>query len=225
MTGSGRGPDPALAEVLAACDRAVATIVAVAPDVVAVVGSAPERLDREGSAGGTLAEYGLDVRAGGPDRCLPLSLTVGAWLLERADGATASSRRRYVGVPTAFAPEECAELGAALVAGPERVALLVMGDGSARRTRSSPGPYDPTAEAYDTAVEAALAAADADALLTLDLATANRLWVAGRAAWQVLAGAADATGPASLEAEHLLTAAPYGVGYFVAVWRGMSRHP
>jgi hypothetical protein len=220
MMGSGRGPDPVLADVRSACDRAVATLVAAAPDEIVVVGSSLEALAYDGSAGGSLAEYGLDVRAGGSTVCLPLSLTVGAWLLDRQGvESTATWRRRYVGVPASSPSTACADLGRALAAGPDRVALLVMGDGSARRTRTSPGPYDPAAISYDETIEAALADGDTAALRALDQPTADRLWVSGRAAWQVLAGAADER-TAARNTELLLSAAPYGVGYFVAVWTG-----
>jgi hypothetical protein len=222
MMGSGRGPDPALAGVLAACETAIAALVAAEPGAIVVVGSSPHPVDSDESAGGTLGEYGVDVRAGGPDLCLPLSLTVGAWLLDRSLDLGRGSRRRYVGVPPANAPKECADLGAELVAGPDRIALLAMGDGSARRTRTSPGPYDPDAVAYDSRVETALATGDVAALLALDQPTADRLWVAGRAAWQVLAGAAA---PSAVDAELLLSAAPYGVAYFVAVWHGVTPGP
>jgi hypothetical protein len=41
------------------------------------------------------------------------------------------------------------------------------------------------------------------------------LWAAGRAPWQVLAGAA---GDSPVKAQVLYEGAPYGVGYVVATW-------
>jgi aromatic ring-opening dioxygenase LigB subunit len=115
---------------------------------------------------------------------------------------------------TSMPAEVAAQTGRDLVAGDERVALLVMGDGTARRSVSAPGYVDERAEGFDAAVAAALKTADADALLALDPHLGDELLVAGRVAWQVLAGAAGngCTG------ELLYDEAPYGVGYFVATW-------
>ena len=111
----------------------------------------------------------------------------------------------------ALTPAEVAELGRTL----GDVALLVMGDGSARRSEKAPGHFHPRAEAYDAAVAAALRDADPDALLALDPADDAELLVAGRPAWQFLAGAARG---AEWRGELHYDAAPYGVGYFVATW-------
>jgi aromatic ring-opening dioxygenase LigB subunit len=94
------------------------------------------------------------------------------------------------------------------------VGLLVLGDGSSRR----PGPAghpDERSVGYDASVRDALAAADVDALLGLDVALAAELDVSGRAAWQALAGA---TAGRSWRAELLYSDAPFGVGYHVACW-------
>ncbi|MDV9200357.1 hypothetical protein R6M67_34780, partial [Streptomyces sp. Wh19] len=58
-------------------------------------------------------------------------------------------------------------------------------------------------------------AADPDALIALDEALAYELKAAGRAPWQVLAGAAQGAG---LAGRLLYEDAPYGVGYLVAAW-------
>jgi hypothetical protein len=92
-----------------------------------------------------------------------------------------------------------------------------MGDGSACRGVKAPGYDDPRADGYDAAVARALATADAGALLGLDPVLSDQLRVAGRAPWQVLAGAATATG-GRWRGELTYDAAPYGVGYFVASW-------
>ena len=65
-----------------------------------------------------------------------------------------------------------------------------MGDGPARRARAAPHAADPEADRYDDQVAGALAAADPAALAALDPREDRPLEVAGRAAWQVLAGAA-----------------------------------
>jgi hypothetical protein len=166
-------------------------------------------------AGVSFAPYGRPVFAGGDRHELPLSLGIGAWLFDRIGSAL---DRRYVGVSPHASPAECVALGRQIVDGPARIALIVMADGSARRTSQSPGPYDPRAEPYDRHVVDALATGRADLLRDLDADLARELMVDGRAAWQVLAGAAlTVNGP--LDAHVLRAEAPYGVGYVVAVWR------
>ena len=95
-----------------------------------------------------------------------------------------------------------------------RSALLVLGDGSACRDLKAPGYLDPRAEPFDATVTKALAAADPAVLLSLDPVLADELMVAGRAPWQVLAGAAAIP----MRGEVLYDAAPYGVQYTVASW-------
>jgi hypothetical protein len=114
-------------------------------------------------------------------------------------------------MPTA----QCLRLGAELASSAPRVALVVMGDGSARKVVGVHGAPDPAAEAYDAEVAAALADADADRLAALDAALDRDLLVAGRAAWQVLAGAADGR---RLRGRLLFAAAPFDVGYLAASW-------
>jgi hypothetical protein len=98
--------------------------------------------------------------------------------------------------------------------------MLAMGDGSARRTLQSPGPYAPGAAGFDDEVKRALTAPDPEALLAIDPGLARELWVAGRAAWQVLAGAMLRSSAAWItELGH--DADPLGVGYLVV---SLKRH-
>jgi aromatic ring-opening dioxygenase LigB subunit len=97
----------------------------------------------------------------------------------------------------------------------DRVGMLVMGDGSACRSTEGPGYLDPRAEPFDAEVVEALRAGDPAGLLAIDPALAADLQAAGRAAWQVLAGASEEV---LFDAEVAYDAAPYGVGYMVAVW-------
>src|SRR5579875_2265018 len=69
---------------------------------------------------------------------------------------------------------------------------------------------------WETEQPAGLASADAARLARLDPALDAELLVAGRAAWQVLAGAA---GEARLRGRLLWAAAPYDVTYLVAAWQ------
>jgi hypothetical protein len=66
-------------------------------------------------------------------------------------------------------------------------------------------------------VRTALAAADPAGLLALDANVATELGAMGRAAWQVLAGAALAVGE-PWTGELLYSDLPFGVAYHVAVW-------
>ncbi len=208
----------------AACSDAVGVLAAARADRLVVVGPA-EPADggafKEG-APGSFAGFGVDlsVRLGAPEgegaaegRQLPPSLTVGAWLLERADWQGVPVTALGVGEP--LEPEKCLGAGRQLAASAERVALLVMGDGSACRTVKAPGYFDERAEGFDAELARMLGTADAAALGALDEEPAQSLMVSGRSSWQVLAGAAEGAG---LGGALLYEEAPYGVGYFVATW-------
>lgn len=207
-----------LDDLRAACDRAVAALLAAAPDLLVVVGGAPATREHPADAPAGLEPYGPPVRLrageGPPGRGdLPLSLALGSWLVERQAAVEVPLALQAV---AADAPADaCAALGERLAGRAERVALLAMGDASARRAERSPGYVDAAALPHDDAVAAALATADVEALLALDPAESARLLAAGRAAWQVLAGAAA---QATWRPELLAHEAPYGVGYLVASW-------
>ncbi len=160
------------------------------------------------------AAPGDAAQPSGPAPMLPLSLTIGAWLLDRQPSPP--GHVLGLAVRADAEPETCAELGAHLAGRRERLALLVLGDASACRTEQAPGYFDPRAAGYDAAVADALRRPDPDALLALDPALSAELRVAGRAAWQVLAGA---TGGRPWRGTLSYAAAPYGVGYLVAAWR------
>jgi hypothetical protein len=203
--------------VRTACDRALDELLAAEPVVVVIVGVDDMTRSYDESAWGTFAPYGepIEVSLGGPrigPATLPLSLAVGAWLLDRVGW---EGRRVGQGVADALNTEECAALGLKLAEVADRVAFLVMGDGSARRSTTAPGYLDPRAEAFDAEVVEALESGDAAALLRLDPALARELLAAGRAPWQVLAGAWGGDIP---DAQLLYAGAPYGVSYIVAVW-------
>ncbi|MGH3343930.1 MAG: hypothetical protein ACRDPK_13885, partial [Carbonactinosporaceae bacterium] len=148
-------------------------------------------------------------------------LTVGAWLLHRSARSARPARSAWRGRVSGYAVAagtssgDCRALGERLAAGPDRVALLVMGDGSARRSERAPGHVDHRAADFDASVAGALGEADPVALLGLDAVLAEELMAAGRESWQVLAGAA---GRERFAGELLYADAPYGVGYFVATW-------
>ena len=142
---------------------------------------------------------------------LPLSLTVGAWLVNRALGPRSGAIGVAVG-PVFFESRAAGQLDGAIG---ERVGLIVMGDGTARRSRAAPGYWDERAEGFDAAVLAALAAGDSAALAALDLRLAAELLCAGAPAW-VAAGVL--LSGMRMDAEVLYAEVPFGVQYIVAGW-------
>ncbi|MCX4515257.1 class III extradiol dioxygenase subunit B-like domain-containing protein [Streptomyces sp. NBC_01619] len=217
------GAAPELDAARTACADALGLLAASRPDLLIVVGPAgADELPGPYAQGtpGSFAGFGvgIGVRLGASEgpasgRALPVSLAVAAWLLDRARWADAPVEG--LGVDTAQSAERCAESGRQLAARAGRVAMLVMGDGSACRTLKAPGYLDERAAPFDAEAARALGAADLAALAALDVPLAEELKVAGRAPWQVLAGAAEG---ADLGGQLLYEDAPYGVGYFVAAW-------
>ncbi|MFE5797551.1 class III extradiol dioxygenase subunit B-like domain-containing protein [Streptomyces sp. NPDC056503] len=226
------GAAPELEAVRTHCADALGVLAAARPERLYVVGAAPEGSLGAFPAGseGSFAGFGVDhsVRLGegpGDGRPLPASLSVGAWLLsrtDRTDRADQVDRTDRAGVPVEglgvderATVEECAEAGRRLAASAERVALLVLGDGSACRTVKAPGYFDERAAGFDAEAARVLGSADVPGVLALDAGLAYELKAAGRAPWQVLAGAAEGAG---LTGRLLHEDAPYGVEYLVAVW-------
>jgi hypothetical protein len=202
-----------LARLRAACRDAVAVLLAAAPDLLVVTGGAARTAEYPAGVGGSLADFGVPFAAGAAS-ALPLSLTIGKWLLAGAGARIPPTA--WWGIASGAAPGECLRLGEKLAALAPRVALLAMGDGPGRRARGAPGAADPGADRYDDRVAAALADADPGALAALDPRQDEELFVVGRAAWQVLAGAADQGG--AFTADLRYAAAPFEVSYYVATW-------
>jgi hypothetical protein len=273
--GSAASDPPAeLRNVADAAARAVSGLADARPDLIVVVGGGAAEHEYGADASGGLHAFGVDVTVGPGEPVLPLSLTVGRWLLERAGilardeasgleaglvgagacvpgetGAGVSVESAGIPAEAAGVPGEggipgeamnlpgggagggiavvfqevaanaavgtCLKLGRILADGAPRVALLAMGDACARPAREDPDVPDPAAQDYDEEVAEALAAADARWLARLDPARDDELVVAGRAAWQVLAGAARGT---RMQGRLLCMVAPYGVTYLVASW-------
>ncbi|MFE7315871.1 class III extradiol dioxygenase subunit B-like domain-containing protein [Streptomyces sp. NPDC057555] len=219
------GAAPELEPVRAACLDAVGVLAAARPDRLVVLGPVAGGADAarypQGAPGSfrgfgvdldvTLGPAGPQQPASGPQ--LPPSLAVGAWLLSRT--AWADAPVEAVGVAEALPRDRCLSLGRELGGSASRAALLVLGDGSARRSVKAPGYFDDRAEAFDAGAARALGAADTEALAALDDALAADLLASGRSCWQVLAGAAEDAG---LRGQLLREEAPYGVGYVVAAW-------
>jgi hypothetical protein len=213
MGAAGPERDGDLDALLAACDAAALGLADAEPDLVIVVGGAAATAGFDGSAAGSLREYGVGFAVGSGDPVLPLSLTVGSWLLRRAGLAGGPAWFQAVARDTPVA--DCLRLGAKLARRAPRVAMLAMGDGPARRAVSIEGAPDPEVERYDAEVAAALDGADPGRLARRAPALDEKLVVAGRAAWQVLAGAAEGR---RLEGRLRCTVARYEVSYLVASW-------
>jgi hypothetical protein len=216
------GTGAQFAGLLLACETALAALLAPAPELIVCVGDGAWTRRHPASAWGTLAGFGVDLRApSAPSPAeratspsLPLSLTLGRWLLERAGWAGPIMLAEVAGDEQ---PGECLALGHRLDqdAG-QRAGWLVLGDGCSTRSERAPGYLDPRAEPFDAAVAAALATGDVAALTGLDPALAAELGAAGRAPWQVLAGGWGSRGPSAATIRY--DDAPMGVGYFVANW-------
>lgn len=201
------GASEELVSLRAACDAAVRTLVAGMPSRVVVlgcddVGSGDPAVDADETAGGTLAGYGADVRAGGGRTILPLSLTIGAWLLDRAGWA--GSRTYSTGTPDVS----------------DDVAVLVMADGTNSRSLQAPGFLDDRADAYDASISAALATGDGAALAVLDPELGTQLGATGVPALRTLGRLTleETAKGARIAAQLHVDEAPFGVGYFVANW-------
>jgi hypothetical protein len=216
---AGAEPPGAFRKLLASSDLALRTLTATVPDLIAVIGGGPETREYPPGAAGGLQDYGIDVTVGTGEPVLPLSLTVGRWLLLRAGCDGSGPPVLVQAVSQRATPAECRALGAAIAARAPRVAVLALGDGSARRARDIEGAPDPDAQDYDDEVAEALAAADARWLGQLDPAMDDRFLVAGRAAWQVLAGAAAGR---RMQGRLHCCMAPYGVSYLVASWDSLD---
>lgn len=198
-----------------AASLAVATRLTSASSRWVAVGSGPAGVVGP-DAVGTFAGFGVDVRVrlsdaatAEVDGSIPLPALIAGWLRQQvhADSVTVHL------VPPDLAPEDCYAIGERLAGHPEPVGLLVVGDGSHRHGDRAPGQPDDRAGPFDDDVHDALAAADAKALQSLDPALAEELGAAGRAPWQVLAGA---MGERRWTADARLMV-PFGVAYHFAV--------
>ena len=76
-------PPPARCRGRDACDAAVRALAAAEPDLIAVVGGGPADREYEAGAAGWLHAFGVAVTVGEGEPVLPLSLTVGRWLLDQ----------------------------------------------------------------------------------------------------------------------------------------------
>ncbi|HET8718768.1 MAG TPA: hypothetical protein VFM50_13570 [Nocardioidaceae bacterium] len=222
------GRDDVAAGLRVACLQALAAVLATGPEVVVVVGGGDRTQAPDPGGRMPVWRYGGAPGAGrdgspaaGRDGShedvpgtLPLSVAVGRRLLAEAGCAVPVELHTIAQHAPA---DEVDRLAASLAGRAERVALLVLGEGSARRGEKAPGYLDARAFDFDAALTAALQGGDLAALRGLDPALAAELMVSGRAPWAVLAAAVQAESGrprASLE----YADDPFGVLYLVATW-------
>lgn len=209
-----------LAPVRAACDAALASVLAARPDEIVVIGAGQQRRRWGPGDHGSFAGYGLDVPVSfGPATgrwFSDLSLLVAAWLLERATGSPYPASGYTLPVDAGAA--ECRAVGRRLAGyeGARRVAVLAMGDAAGCRAAGVPGAADPVADEFDRQAATALRSGDPAALGGLDAKLAGRVSAPGWVSWQVLAGALAGR---RWRADLLYSEAPLEVRYLVAAWR------
>jgi hypothetical protein len=207
------GADPVVPELRQACAEAVTAALSSAPGLVALVGTAA--LARRWDSGSDLnlsifAPPLRTLRPGAATDSLPISLGLAARLVDQAGYR---GRRVLYSVADDLTRDDCRGLGASLAGMDERVALIAMADGSARRSVKAPGYLDRRSEPFDAGVERVIRSGDLDGLLRIDARLARELMAKGRPVWQVLAGAAH--GRSAAAAVHYRDD-PFGVFYLVA---------
>lgn len=181
--------DP-VAELRRACHEALDRLLATAPSRITVLAPAVSEANRwrgvTDPLGHRVARQLLAGRAGElPELEEQVALPYAAAALLEGDGAEESG------------------------------ALLVMADGSARRTEQAPGHLDPRAVPFDDVVEQALRDGDAETLAALDPGLAAEVWCEGAPALRVLGELARGR---QVTAEVSYADAPYGVAWWVARW-------
>ena len=221
-------------QVRSACFDALKQVMAADCDLVYLVGAGVERATFTAGTRGSTAGFGVtvavalpgapDAEVSGTDPGMPLSLTVGAWLMSQA-GWRDVAATPVIGevIPVDATASDAEELGRALAASADRVAMVVMGDGASTLSVKAPGYLVPGAREWQDEATRALGSADVAAVAALSADDAEQYGAAGRAAWQVLAGAVSgATSVGAVDApwvaDLLADEAPYGVAYVVASW-------
>lgn len=195
--------------------------------VFAAAGSLPQRWIAIGvgaadavlgpDATGTFAGYGVDRRvtllpnAGGAPSELPLCALIAAWVRGEVKPDAAAQVRVYAADHDAdTAVSRGRGLRAEIDQATDPVGVLIVADGAHTLSPPAPGGYDPDSIPIQAALDDALAAGDAAALIRLPDT------IVGRVGYQVLAGLTE---PAPRSAKELYRGSPFGVGYFAGVWQ------
>jgi len=206
-------------DLRAACLSAIASATSTDPEVVVVVGGADVTETWDVRLAPDIAKFGTTAaRPAGSG--LPLSLGVARRLLDESRWRGAVELHSIAWDASAA---EVTSVADKIAARDERIALLALGDGSARRGDKAPGYVDERAFPFDEATGRALAEGDADALMHMDAALAEELMVGGRAAFAVMATAVHQAGVHEKGAKPRTTVLyqddPWGVMYYVATWQ------
>jgi hypothetical protein len=210
-------PVPEADKARQAMAGAVATLLDQGAEELIVVGSAPTSVIYPDDALGPEDRLAPGVarrpsgRGGDSGRVvLPVSLAVGRSLLTGCAVPWVLQ-----GVERAASRDHCRDLGLRIGGRARSTGLLVVADGSARRGEKAPGHLDPGAVRLDTVIADALGSADPSLLLDLDAGQCENALIAGRAAWQVMAGACEGR---RWLARVLYEHDPFGVAYWVITW-------
>lgn len=180
------------------------------PIRVVVVPSAPALLPENAGLTDPVAE----VRAAALDACRWLAAAQAPVVVLGADDLALRVGRHLLST-THTGPV----VGLALPHTPgaaELDALLVVADGTARRTEKAPGHLDDRAAAYDETIGRALADGDPAALAALDVDLGAELLASGAETLVVLGSILEDRTVA--EAETTYADDPYGVAYWVTRW-------
>lgn len=191
-----------------------------------LIGEGDADVNHDENSWGTLAGFGVDVRVGlrsgvitepdgAPDpeaRILPPTLTTG--LLVASGTGVRPARVTAV----ELAPGEDGARRLADVLDSTDAVVIAIGEGSARATHASPGPYTPDAAAIDARIIQAISDGDTAALadVTASARRAGDLQMSGLAAWAAVCSILEDTPTeADLPIVHVR---PFGVEYFVGRW-------
>ncbi|WP_092520186.1 hypothetical protein [Actinopolyspora saharensis] len=218
---------PEAAELRAACLRAASALTEVSADWLAL--GTDRRVSGELSprSAGSFAGFGVDVAVslqdgagrGGADEELPLPALIAGWLRERAGAA--GVRMRLLDEDTSPAAARQVGVGLSNRSGDEPSGLLVLADGPRRFGEHE---REGTPESAAELLRDGLAVPGSGKLDELDVDSARRSGVVGRAALQALSGLVGAD-DAAWRGELIHSAAPFGVGYHVAVWTRAEQPP
>ena len=190
------GKTPAAGEVREAAFESIAAMLAAKPDVVVVVAEASPAGWFDPSTPLGLGRIG--GHSGNEDG-LPIPLAIGAQLLRDAgwQGSVA-----LLGLEPGIRPQN--------VDLPDRSALLLMANGSARCTEKAPGAFHPGSEDFNDSLSSALREADLESLSRIDVDAAREQWSDAAAPLALLGTAMDA--PASTT---LTYTNPWGGVYYL----------
>src|SRR6201989_807492 len=112
-TGASDPAAPELDRLRAACRDTVAVLLGAAPDLLVMAGGAGQTAEYPPAAGGSLRDFAVPFTVGA-DPVLPLSLTIGKWLIAWA--ASPSPPFTWQGIASGTPVADCLSLGEKLAA-------------------------------------------------------------------------------------------------------------